>query len=90
MTSRTGRIFIAGLWAVGLVTGIVLARAPDAIPLPTPAILVPLAVGLLADLAMRPAAESGRIQPLTMNERAIGVIGGALIAIAAGAFDPGG
>ncbi len=61
-------------------TGVPLAGAPDALPVPTPAILVPLAVGLLVDLALRPAAERGGMPPLTMNERAIGVIGGAFVA----------
>jgi hypothetical protein len=81
--TRTGQIFIGIVWAIGLLTGLVLSRAPDVLPVPTPAILVPLAVGLLADLALRPAAERGRLSPLTMNERAIGVIGGALVAIGA-------
>jgi hypothetical protein len=79
--TRTGQVFIGIVWAIGLVTGLVLAREPDALPVPTPAILVPLAVGLLVDLAVRPAAERGRMPPLTMNERATGVIGGAFVAV---------
>jgi hypothetical protein len=76
---RTGYLFIAALWVVGLVTGIVLARSPDSIPLPTPHLMVPLIVALIVDLAIRPASTAGRIAPVTMNARAIGVIGAALV-----------
>jgi hypothetical protein len=77
--NRTGLLFIAGLWAAGVVTGIVLARAPDVIPLPTPHFMVPMIVGLIADLSMRPAINAGRIPPISVNERGIGVIGAAII-----------
>lgn len=83
---RTGSIFIGALWAVGLATGLALARFPGATPLPMPALLVPLAVGLAADLLLAPAVRSGRLAPVGMNERAIGVIGGALVATAIEAF----
>jgi hypothetical protein len=83
---RTGHVFIAGLWAVGLATGVVLARAPDLVPLPTPHLMVPLIVGLIVDLAIRPASNAGRIEPISMNERAIAVIGAALIGFATTAF----
>lgn len=83
----TGRLFVLALWAVGLATGLVLARAPDTLALlPSPALTVPLAVALVADLALRPAAASGRIAPLTMNDRAIAVIGAGLLAIGASAL----
>ena len=76
---RTGYVFIAALWVVGIVTGIVLARAPDSVPLPTPHLMVPLIVALIVDLAVRPASNAGRIAPVSMNERAIAVIGAALV-----------
>ena len=83
---RTGYFFIGTLWAVGVVTGLVLARGPDLVPLPTPHLMVPLIVGLLLDLAIRPASNAGRIAPITMNERAIGVIGAALVGFGATAL----
>jgi hypothetical protein len=84
--ARTGYFFIGGLWAVGLITGLVLARAPDLVPLPTPHLMVPLIVGLIVDLAIRPASNAGRIAPISMNERAIAVIGAALIGFGATAL----
>lgn len=78
--TRTDVLFIAGLLAVGLAAGLVLARVPGSIPLPSPALLVPLAIGLAADLLLAPAIRAGRLPPLSMNARAIGVIGGALVA----------
>lgn len=78
---NSGRLFILGLWAVGIVTGLVAARAPHLLPVPTPALIVPLAVALVADLALRPSIEAGRIAPITMNERAVGVIGAGLAAV---------
>ena len=76
---HAGRLFIAALWGVGLVTGIVVARAPEWLPLPTPLFMVPLIAAFMLDLALRPATNDGRIEPITMNERGIGVIGAALI-----------
>ena len=88
MPTRTGYAFIAGIWVVGALTGLVLGRAPATIPhwVPTPALTVPLVAGFIVDIALRPATERGRIFPLTMNERAIGVIGAALIAAGASAL----
>ena len=82
----TGRLFILGLWAVGLGTGLVLAFAPHLLPLPTPILTVPLLAALAADLALMPAARAGWITPITINDRAIGVIGGGVIAIAVSAI----
>jgi hypothetical protein len=80
---RTGFLFIATLWVVGLVTGVILARAPDSVPLPTPHLMVPLIIALIIDLAIRPASNAGRIAPISMNQRAIGVIGAALVGFVA-------
>jgi hypothetical protein len=78
----TARLFVGGLWAVGLVTGLILVRAPDLIPLPTPALSVPLVAALLVDLAMGPLVRAGKAEPLTMTQRAIAVIGAAGIGTA--------
>lgn len=84
--SRTGLLFVGGLWLAGLASGIVLARAPEAIPLPIPHFTIALAIGLLADLALMPATKTGRLAPLTTNERGIGVIGAALVSFGTAAL----
>ena len=77
--SKTGRLFIAGLWLVGLVAGLVLMRAPD-LPLPVPALTIPLVASLLIDLVMMvPALRESRLAEITIQDRAIGVMGAALI-----------
>ena len=74
-----GRWFIGGLWAFGLVSGLAVAGSASLRALPIPSLAWPLAAALLADLALMPLAREGRIAPLTMNERAVAVIGAALI-----------
>jgi hypothetical protein len=83
--TMTARLFIGGLWALGLLTGLVLVRAPDLIPLPTPALSVPLIAALLVDLAIGPLVRAGRAEPLSMTHRAIAVIGAATIGTIIGA-----
>jgi hypothetical protein len=84
--TRTGRLFIAGLWALGLLSGLVITRFPDLIPLPTPYFSVPLIAALLVDLLMRSRIEAGQVDPITMNERAVAVIGASLIGLGAAAL----
>lgn len=77
-----GRLFIAGLWLVGLLAGLVLLRLPD-LPVPVPALTIPLVVALLLDLVlMIPVLRSSRLGLVTMQDRMIGVVGASLIAIA--------
>ena len=78
--SNTRRLYIAGLWLVGLVTGLVLMRAPN-LALPVPALTSPLVAALLIDLLMMvPALRESRLAEITMQDRMIGVIGAGLIA----------
>ena len=84
--SSTGRFLVPALWAVGLATGLAIAFAPHLLPLPTPILTVPLIAALVADVALMPAARAGRIAPITMNDRGIGVIGAGVIAIAVSAL----
>ena len=79
--SRTGLIFIGVLSAAGLVTGTVLARNPQFADTFSLAFSIMLAVGLAVDLAIRRRSQSRQMAPLTMPERAAGVLGGTLIAI---------
>jgi hypothetical protein len=84
--TATGRWFIAILWVSGLLSGIGIAKAPGLFPLPSPHLSVPLIVSLLIDLALQPLARSGRIPPLTMNQRAIAVIGAGVISLGVAAL----
>jgi hypothetical protein len=77
---NTGRYFIAGLFAFGIVVGIAIARFPQLEAVPLAALTLPLLLSLLIDLALLPLARKGRAEPPTMEQRFIGVIGSALIA----------
>jgi hypothetical protein len=74
-----GRIVIVGLFAFGLVAGLLIANVPALADLPVPSLVWPLILALAVDLALMPFVQAGRVEPLTMNERTIGVIGSALI-----------
>ena len=75
-----GRYFVIGMLAFGVVAGLGLARVPAWRDLPVPAIVWPILVGLGVDLIVQALAREGRVEPLTMNERALGIIGaGAII-----------
>lgn len=80
MTTRTGMWFTGLLGAVGLLTGLVIARAPSLLPIPMPYFLVPLGAGLLLDLVVQARLRRGVGEPVTSNERAGGVLGGAVLA----------
>lgn len=86
---RIGIWFIAALWAFGLASGLVVASRPGLRDLALPSLAWPLILALVADLALMPLARAGRIEPVTMNERAIAVIGAALIHTLALAAMPG-
>jgi hypothetical protein len=75
---KAGTWFIVGLLAFGVVSGFVVAASPTLRGLPLPSLVWPLAASFLADLALLPAARAGRIEPITFNQRAIGVVGGTL------------
>ena len=87
MTS--GRLFILGLLAFGVAARpSVVATVPAARSLPVPSIAWPLVASLLADLALMPLVKEGRVAPITMNERAVGVIGAAIVIAAFAALAP--
>lgn len=79
---KTGTWFIAGLLVFGLVSGIVVAVSPQLRALPLPSLVWPLAASFIADLVLMPAARAGRIEPVSFNQRAIGVVGGTLLHMA--------
>lgn len=84
--SRAGQLFIGVLWVTGLVAGLLVARVPAIQVVPTPHLVIPLAVGLLLELALRMSSRARWMESLTVNERAIGVIGAALISMALAAL----
>lgn len=83
---RTGRLFVAGLWALGILSGVLVAFVPEMLPLPTPHLTVPLLASLAVELLIRPAIRAGQLEPITMNERAAGVIGAAIVSLAVAAL----
>jgi hypothetical protein len=76
---KIGRYFVFGLFAFGIVAGLIVAASPRLRALPVPPFVWPLILALLVDLAVLPLVRAGRVEAITMNERAIGVIGSALI-----------
>jgi hypothetical protein len=74
-----GRLFVIGMLAFGVVAGLVVASVPVIRDLPVPAIVWPILVGLAIDLVLQALAREGRVEPLTMNERALGIIGAGTI-----------
>jgi hypothetical protein len=81
-----GHLFIVGLLAFGVVAGLVLATVPGARDWPVPVLMWPLAVAFLAEVVLLPKVRDGRIAPITMPERAIGVVGSAVVIFAIGAL----
>jgi hypothetical protein len=85
---RVGRYFIVGLLVFGAIVGLVVAGSPRLRDSPIPPFIWPVALALIIDLALLPLARAGRIEPITMNERAIGVIGAAIVITAILAASP--
>jgi hypothetical protein len=75
-----GRYYVVGMLVVGLIAGFVIAAAPRLREVPASALIGPLVVSFVIDLALMPLAREGRVRPLSMEQRAVGVIGAALIA----------
>ena len=85
---HVGRIYVVGLLAFGIAAGLGIATTPALRALPVPAFAWPLLVSLIVDVALLPLVREERVQPLTMEQRAVGVIGSALIIIAITALIP--
>jgi hypothetical protein len=76
---RVGRYFVIGLLAFGVLVGFVVGSSPRLRELPVPAVIWPVLFALLTELALLPLVRAGRVEALTMSERAIGVFGAALV-----------
>jgi hypothetical protein len=75
-----GKLYVLGLLAFGIITGLAVAKIPALAVVPIPAFTLPLIASLIADLALMPLGRAGRIEPLTMEQRLIGVVGASLVA----------
>ncbi|HEV2558008.1 MAG TPA: hypothetical protein VGU45_05230 [Microvirga sp.] len=73
------RLYIAGMLAFGVVAGLVIAQVPAVRNSPIPVFVWPLVASFLVDLALMPRAQAGQISPITMTERAVAVVGSAII-----------
>ncbi len=80
--SRTAAIYIAIMLVAGVVIGAIALARPHWREAPLPPVAWPLGVSLLLDLALTPLVASGRLPPLTMNERLAGFVGAGLIVTA--------
>ena len=78
---RVGRWFIAGLWVFGFVSGWATSTVPALRDLPIPSMIWPVLASFLIDLVLMRLVLADRVEPLTMNERAIGVFGAIAIHI---------
>ena len=80
--SRTGLLFIGVMLAAGLVVGVVLLNRPALREAMLPPVAWPIGVSLLLDLALLPLVASGRLPPVTVNERVVAFLGAGLIILA--------
>ncbi|KAA2235854.1 hypothetical protein [Salinarimonas soli] len=76
---RVGYWFVAALLVFGLASGLAIASTPGLRDGPVPPLIWIVAFALVVDLALMPLARAGRIGPITMNERAVGVIGAGIV-----------
>ena len=80
--SRTGLLYVAVMAAAGLVIGIVLLNRPGLRESVVPPVAWPIGVSLVLDLALLPAVASGRMPPVSANERVVAFLGAGLIILA--------
>ena len=77
--SRSRAIYFAIMLVAGIVIGLVVAQRPAWQEAMVPPAAWPFAVSLLLELILAQSVSRGQAEPLTMGERAIGVIGAGLI-----------
>lgn len=80
--SRTGTLYVAGLWAVGLATGLAVATWPALRQVPAPHLVIPLGASLLVELGLAARSRGAAFASLSGGERMLGVIGAALAGFA--------
>ncbi|MBM6578849.1 hypothetical protein ILT44_01545 [Microvirga sp. BT689] len=84
--SRGRLLYIAAVLVSGIVIGLIVARQPHLQQLAVPPAAWPFAVSLVLDLVIGQMAAQGRVEPLTMGDRFVAVLGAGLIVTAMVAF----
>lgn len=80
MTMSKSRLFYIGTVLVsGIVIGLVLLQNPEWQQMVVPPAAWPFAVSLILDMIIGQMAAQGRVEPLTMGDRFVAVIGAGLI-----------
>ena len=80
MTLSRGRLlYIAAVLVSGIVIGLVLLQKPEWQQMTVPPAAWPFAVSLVLDMIISQMAAQGRVEPLTMGDRFVAVIGAGLI-----------
>ena len=77
--SRSRMLYIAGVLAAGVATGLFLLRNPSWQQADFPPVIWPVVVSLAIDIVIGQMAAQGRAEPLTMGDRLAAVIGAGLI-----------
>jgi len=76
---RSRLLYIVAMLVSGVVIGLIASGNPALREAAVPPVTWPLGLSLLFDLVIGQAVVRGKAEPLTMNDRAIGVIGAGLI-----------
>ena len=84
----TGRLFVVGMWLVGLVCGLLILARPDLREATILPAMWPFIVALLAEFVVQNRVAAGKARNLTMNERFAGVLGAVVIVVGFVAFVP--
>ncbi|MBO1904549.1 hypothetical protein KHP60_06055 [Microvirga sp. 3-52] len=77
--SRIRLFYIIAVLISGIAAGLLILQQPHLQQAAVPPAAWPFAVSLVLDLAIGQLAAQGRVQPLTMGDRFVAVIGAGLI-----------
>jgi hypothetical protein len=77
--SRIRLFYIIAVLISGIAVGLLILQQPHLQQAAVPPAAWPFAVSLVLDLAIGQLAAQGRVQPLTMGDRFVAVIGAGLI-----------
>lgn len=77
--SRTRVLYIAAMLVSGVIVGLIALQNPGLQEALLPPVIWPIGVSLVLDILIGQAAVQGKAEPLTMYDRAFGVIGAGLV-----------
>ncbi len=77
--SRSRLLYIAAVLVSGIVIGFLVLRQPHLQQAAVPPAAWPFAISLILDLVIGQLAAQGKVEPLTMGDRFVAVIGAGLI-----------